>query len=295
MDFKKELIPGIEHTNKRIIKTKKIKNSMMIIKQNFIEYIELKKSLREKEKNILKELDFFYSKNSSFQFLDKEYKNFFKFKEEIEKKEILEAEVNLEKIKEIDNNFTLIDKKSKEYFQSEKKLKYYKKKYLKLKKNSRNKDKILRNKVKLEYSEKLCNHFIKEIKYETNSINLSRFFLINPIIKNLFSFNISTNLILNENFENLEGFDKILLKLEKNDYNIRFFDLVDVKKNICEKNLKKNRFGDKKKFKQTIINKKNQFLNEVSVLKPFDDKISLLENKENKDYFLNTLNSKKKE
>lgn len=287
MNLKQEMNIGIESTNQRILKIEKIKNSMFNLRQNFIEYLDMKKSLLDKEKIIFKELEFFYSKNSSYEFLTKEFKKIFNLKKEIEEKEIKEGKINLVKLQDLENNFLEINKKTKDYIKSEKKLKYYKKKYTRLKNNSRNKDKILRNKVKFEYSEKLCNHFINEIKNESNSLNLSRFYFINPIIKNLFSFIISPNLILNKNFEKLEGFDKILFQMEKNDYNFRFFQLEE------KKNYKINEDKNDKKFTNILAHKKNIFFNSFSGLKPFDDKISIVKNNENMDYFLKTLNSKK--
>ena len=216
----------------RISKTEKIRKHNLELEKDLGEYIKSNEKTLELEKKILKNMNFLFSCQSSFQKMIENYSLTLKFKEEIQKRELALLKKNLEK-KNSDLFFNL-KPLIKDYFITEKRHRHYSQKIPKLNSKFSEKQKIntltekeklklMRNDVKLEKSQKLLINLQNRIIQKTNHINLERFKITNPLISYFFSSQFSPCFLLKEKIEDFENMKNNLRKNEKEDYNPRFF------------------------------------------------------------------------
>ncbi len=233
----------------RVLKTEKLRVANHDLKQHLKQYVRSLEMQIHTEKLILEDLNFIYSGECIYSHLMQQLETALEFKKDILSKAVTSLKQLLESKDKINENFHTIKPYIKKYLESKKKLGHYQKKLPKVKTkmdaktklqgmlSNKQTSKLIRNEKKLVDAGTNLKLSGDKIIEETNRVNLKRFEIQNPMMKEFISSQITTCYMMNDKFHILDDYEEILSQKEENDFNERFF--LDVKES-SKIHLKKN-------------------------------------------------------
>lgn len=206
---------------------------------NLKRYISACQHLVHLEKQIVDDIDKLYTNDSIFHDLIHNLEKSVKFKSDIIRRETKDLSDMIDKQKGLEKIYNPLKPVFKMYFQNKEKKEHYEKKLPNLENQMEGKKKIkgqltnnetkklVRNQRKQKNSATEYELVKKQIVLDTNKINLERFELLNPLLKEFINLHASSVTLMQDKIQALGYFENELTNKEDEDYNRKYF--LDVK------------------------------------------------------------------
>lgn len=237
-------------TELRMLKMEEQRLANISLLSNLSKYANIQAELSILEKKIGEEIFSLYTVDSTYSDLLHKLSKAMTFKADMVKKNTLLMQDCVEKSKKLETFYDSLKPLFKNYFTSLQVQQHYEKKVPKViskteerKRNgiqltSKETEKLVRNKRKLENSRTDMKVIHECIIAETNLINLDRFDILNPLVKQFITFQMSNIYIMNEKWAGIKTFEQVLEKKESDTFNDKYF--LDIEKKMRSRMMKDN-------------------------------------------------------
>ena len=258
-------------TELRIHKMEEQRQTNLSLVSNLNKYSQKLSELSALETKITDDLFALYTTDSSFSGLIHKLSKAVAFKAEIVQKNIALLKESLEKALKMEDLYGSLKPLVKNYFVATDKLRHYEKKVPKVveqmegrKKakgqlSAKETDKLIRNKRKLENATIDVKVIHDCIVADTDSANIKRFGMLNPVLKGFIGAQIGVACLMNDKWAAIKDFESVLAREETALFNDKYF--LDIEKRLRSRLMKDNademgRSADMKE--QQVINQNVQ-------------------------------------
>ena len=240
------------NTESRIQKMEEQRKINFNLIDNFKRYISACQNMAHFESQIVADIDKLYTNDSMYHDLIHNLQRSVQFKSDIIRRETKNLSNMLDKQKGLEKIFNPLKPVFNMYFKNKDKKEHYEKKLPNLESQMEGKKKIkgqltnsetkklVRNQRKTKNSATEYELIKKQIVLDTDKVNLERFELLNPLLKEFISVHTSTITLMQDKIQPLEDYEAQLAQKEDQEYNRKFFLDVRAESRV---NLKRRKTG----------------------------------------------------
>lgn len=255
-------------TELRMLKMEEQRQISLNLLSNISKYANALTELSTLENRISEDIFTLYTTDSVYSELLHKMSKAMLFKTDIMKKNVSTLKDLVEKSQKLEGFYDSLKPLFINYFTSLKTLSHYETKVPKVinimesrKKakgqlSTRETDKLVRNKRKLENAKTDLKVISECIVAETDMLNLKRFDTLNPLVREFIGSHMSIIYLMSEKWSGIKNFEQILSQSENEQFNDRYF--LDIQKKMRSRMMKDN--ADKMAMSAEV--KKQQIMNQ---------------------------------